>query len=160
MTSKSLMNELRASIRVHGWHVTGVFPGGHCAHVDPGHTCEYFNYTTGLWETFKHPELMVFGMASRMAYDLFALVVDRIRDDEGFRDGDDVAGLVEGDYLTRMRSAPNRHPDYPTTLTSQYYGHRKYENLQLVLPDKQHRWPWEPECDPYIVRSQQALLPR
>lgn len=147
------MNELRASIREHGWHVTAVFPTA----ASDG---EYFAYTTGLWETFKHPELVIFGLGLQTAHAIFFEIVRRIRAGEAFRDGDDVAGLSEGDYLTRMRSAPNKHPDYPISLTSRYYGHRKYELLQLVLPDKEHRWPWEAGCDPAIVRSQQALLPR
>ena len=44
------------------------------------------------------------------------------------------------------------------SVTTAYYGHRNYPVLQVVTPDKDNHWPWEPDCDPQVARSQQLLV--
>lgn len=135
-----------------GWHVTAVFP------TDDGNLKFYFAYTVGLW-TIGHPELIVFGLQPETAHAIFATAYERISQGNHFHDGDLVTDLVQNGFPIYFRTVPNDDPDYPLGTATDYYGHRNYKVLQLVLSDTQKRLPWEPNYETQWRQSQEALGP-
>ncbi|HEY1292876.1 MAG TPA: DUF4262 domain-containing protein [Chloroflexota bacterium] len=150
----SVYSKIRArvedDIRRTGWHVTGVFPS------EDGGVPTYFVYTAGLWGTLQHPELIVFGLRPEVAHGIFSGVRERILKGERFEDGQ-FADRVVRNYRVYFHRVRNDDDMYPTTSATAYYGHRDYEVLQIVLPDMQDRFPWDPACDEKMRLTQQLL---
>lgn len=127
-------------IREHGWSVLRIGGG------------EFeFAYTVGLWHTFRRPETVMFGLdGQNMQQWLNASVeVGQPADDEPFH------GVIDG-FETRFRAV---HPDWHDPLFGTLYRvyHQEVPVRQLVWPDKNGQWPWEPEHR--NRRQAQAWLP-
>jgi hypothetical protein len=135
-----------------GLHIADAFPDENA----PGFSV-FFSYTAGVWQTFEQPELIVFGLRPEAAHAILHVAADHIRHGQRYVDGDQADDITR-DYLVHFRAAPTDHPRWPMSVTSAYYGHRNYPVLQLVMPDKDHHWPWEPECDPLVAYSQQLIV--
>jgi len=135
-----------------GWHIADAFPDEDA----PGFSA-FYSYTAGLWQTFQHPELILFGLRPDAADGVLQLAVNHIRQGQRYVDGEQTDDLTR-DYLVHFRAAPTDDPHWPMSVTSAYYGHRNYPVLQVVTPDKDNHWPWEPDCDPQVARSQQLLV--
>jgi len=144
------MQTVRENIRKHGFFVQGVFP----TKYEPG---ELFLYTIGFWQKWQHPEIVIFGVPPEVAHQLLWNVWHHVEGGGRIQDGQQVPNIAEG-YLAHFRSAPTNHPRYSFGVARAYYGHSDFEVLQLVIPDEQGRWPWEPGYPEGLARSQQALV--
>ncbi len=130
-----------------GWHVVGVTAAGQ----DPA-----FAFTVGLFATYAHPELLVFGLPFSVSHGLFTTCVERIKQGQAFSDGQ-----VRTDILNHHHVAVGTVPivHYPTYLGSAigYYGDTAFPVLQLFWPDKANRFPWQPEYDASYLEMQRVL---
>lgn len=119
-------------VRRYGWAVQHVVPGGD----EPG-----FSYTVGLARVGL-PELVVFGHGQDCAHDLLNAVAGRLWDGAPYRDDalvDDV--LVRGSLMLVRAVDTTRHLVWAHELAA---GRWPVDAWQLVLPDAEGRWPWEP----------------
>jgi len=118
----------------YGWAVQHVLPGS--ADEEPA-----FSYTVGL-SRVGLPELVVFGHGQDCAHDLLNAVAGRLWDGAPYRDDelvDDV--LVRGALMLVRAVDTTRHLVWAHALAA---GRWPVEAWQLVLPDAEGRWPWEP----------------
>jgi hypothetical protein len=115
--------------------------GVHVVHVprDGGQGPSY-SYTVGLWESFQQPEVVVFGMPEDVAQDLLQ-AGDR-RDD-----------LLVG-YPVRFFPVPADVVASHLGLAVWAYEGAPFAVVQLVWPDKQGRWPWEPDVRDGFAEAQ------
>ncbi len=106
-----------------------------------------FAYTVGLWLTRTHPELVLVGRWQQ-AHAILAAAVSLIDEGVHFAPGDRTDEVLEG-YSVCLRevSAPRR----TELLTCASWANRRrpFEALQLILPDRLARWPWEFGYDAY-----------
>lgn len=145
------MREVSNNIDKYGWHLTGVFP------TEDAPMPTYFCYTTGLIER-GHPELVTFGLQPRIAHMLMTIAYDEfIKKGRVFQDGETVAGLANLPVF--FRSMPADHPEYPLGTGRRLYGVDTFPALQMVLPDAQGRFPWDPGCDEKMIVTQQLTVP-
>ena len=133
--------------------------GCHIALLDPDNYLPGFAYSIGLFKTYRHPEIICFGMKRDVMGWCINHARDRIRDGEilttgrlysGFLEGYDVAFLLVDkayyqDYLGYAGWFNDNAFDFPA--------------LQLVWPDKQHRFPWDDAFNP-DWKFKQPLLDR
>ena len=85
---------LIAKIAEYGWFCMSVGGG------DEGEPP--FSYTIGLWETLCTPELIVFGLESKVMYWLLADMIDRLKTGEQLVDGARISGLLlDYDFIAR-----------------------------------------------------------
>ena len=134
-------------MREHGSHVLKVFGD---------EEWPPFTYTIGLYENFRHPELIIVGMSGHLAHPLLNDVRDLIRGGRQFSAGDFSDEVLERFPVTfRAVSDENRlaHFGWATW----FYGGEAYPALQLVLPDLQGRWPWDPTASDNARRIQPLL---
>lgn len=120
-------------VRRYGWAVQHVLPG---AGDEPA-----FSYTVGLARVGL-PELVVFGHGQDCAHDLLNAVAGRLWDGAPYRDDalvDDV--LARGSLMLVRAVDTTRHLVWAHELAA---GRWPVEAWQLVLPDAEGRWPWEP----------------
>lgn len=150
---RAMMRSVRQNVKRVGWHATGVFPDQSTA------VPVFWLYTTGLWQTYQHPELMIFGVNPNAAHGIVTGVVQtHIAKGRVFADGERVAGLVIGPFDIFFRAAPAMDEEYPCSTSKFFYGHADFPVLQLVLPDTHNRFPWDDACEEKIALTQQLLV--
>ncbi|MCH9809123.1 MAG: DUF4262 domain-containing protein [Alphaproteobacteria bacterium] len=134
-----------------GWALMGVF--------DPDNEEPSFTYSTGILETLGEPEVIVFGLESDTRKWLCNEYGNRLRDGNRFEPNRDIENLVKG-YPVRLIDVDTTRPEVfadHLCWTHWYYGRRDFPIRQLVWPDKEGRFPWEPDCSE-ATRRQQPLL--
>ena len=60
-----------ADIEKHGVHVLNVF--------DPDGNDPKFNYSVGLWHSYEHPEILIFGLDAEISTQLINDIADKCR---------------------------------------------------------------------------------
>jgi len=130
--------------------------GVHIVHVPATEESAAFSATIGLYFQFEHPELIVFGLPEEVAEDLLNAVTDAADDGSRFEHGKNYKDLLVG-YPVRFLNIPaDRVADYMNT-AKWAYGDKEFPVMQLVWPDKQHRWPWQ-EGVREVFRGAQPII--
>ena len=137
--------------------------GWFCLTVAGGEEGEpQFSYTIGLWETLGTPELIVFGLESKLSYWMLADMIDRLKAGERLVDGARISGLlVDHDCVARAVHPSQIRVKYLNSAI--WYrrfrtGDEAVEAFQLFWPGvPDGLFPWESGCDA-VVREKQPLL--
>ena len=115
-----------------------------------------FAYSVGLYHSFKHPEIIVFGLKRELAGWIINELAQRIKAGERCEVGQEYTGLLEG-YNCVFREAPKDcYREYFGYAMAFYKGHG-FPVLQLVWPDKENKWPWEIDFNHHWIWSQPLL---
>ncbi len=128
----------------HGFHIQVVGGRG-----DPL-PLPQFIYTEGLAERAGHPELVMVGVPTRVAAALLTdLATQILASERTLRAGEDLYGLVYGDYALRVI-------DCPAALVDQVQDRGQPVGvLQLVIPDRAGRFPGDHDVDAKFADAQQ-----
>jgi hypothetical protein len=137
-----------ADVQKHGWHVVKVMAD---------ESGPAFAYSIGLYETFKHPEVLLFGFE----LDLMHLIINNVGFE--FRNGkrygpDQQDDDILDDYDVEFKTVLPRFFDELVGTALDYYGGPVFRVLQCVLPDKAHRFPWDPECSEWLKENQRTFF--
>ncbi len=136
-----------AKVREHGFFRTEVFGDD----KGPG-----FSYSTGFWVAAGQPELIMFGMKGEIAHDVFWDV---------FRDAKTNVPLPLGRKTDQIFA---NLPAYAFPIAERFYaehlvwsrwfyGGNDFPCLQIVWPDRESVFPWEPGFDPAFADDQPDL---
>ena len=136
-----------ADVREYGWHVVAV--GGD----DEGPP---FGYTIGLYHSFGHPEVIIFGLDVSVMFAIITNLGDEIKSGKTFDHLTESSEILEG-YLVTFRTVERRHyPDYFGFARWFYQGDR-FPAIQCVWPDAQHLYPWNPDFSERLAQHQPVL---
>jgi hypothetical protein len=143
--------DIAASVEKHGWHAIAVAESPH----SPS-----FLYTIGLCAKRSHPEMIVFGLEQRQAYDLTSSLVARIGAGSSFASpGVHDRGPGEPRVGTRPVH-PSQHPVY-LGYAMGYYRHiaapETLVAVQLFWPDARGVFPFEVHCNSEVAYLQPRL---
>ena len=136
-----------ASIREHGWFRTNVPAQGD----EPG-----FSFTTGFWSSVQAPELIVFSLKSHTAHDVLWDVYRLIQQGMSPRVGERLSGIFENFDAVFLPVSKSVYPDY-FGWSRWFYGGDDWPCLQLVWPDADGAFPWEPGSDGRFPTGQPNL---
>jgi hypothetical protein len=139
--------KLISDIEEFGWHVLKIPEG------DEGPS---FAYSVGLFRTFNHPEIVIFGLDRDLMHRMINLIGEEVRQGRRFADGEAASGFLEG-YDVRFHEVARRC--YPEHFG---YAHWLYKGddfpvLQCLWPDMQGHFPTDPDF-PESLRPRQPLL--
>jgi Domain of unknown function (DUF4262) len=150
LSDHPLLSKIKERIDAYGWAGTSVSPDEKTG--TPG-----FTYTIGLHKTFKHPEIIVFGLNPSASTTLLRRAVGLIKQGRTLPERTPCE-LMDG------LSVVFRH--IPAGLQEQYllsaaflYG-TAFKSLQLVWPDADGRFPWQAGFDSQFAAHQPALYER
>ena len=139
-----------ASIREHGWFRTSVFGDGD----GPG-----FSYTTGFWSSARQPELIMFGMKSEIAHDVFWDLFHDAKAGRAVPTGVRASGVFANLPAYAFQVAVRHYSDN-LGWSRWFYGGDDFPCLQIVWPDRAGRFPWENGFDRAFARDQADLSDR
>ena len=125
--------KLVGDVTAHGWHVVKV------AEDDQG---PGFTYTVGLWQSFRHPEVILVGLPGETAHVILNDLGEAVRRGEHFEAGTESEVFLEG-YPVTFRPVPEDRQWPYFGFARWFYDGGAFPALQLVFPDREHRWPWQ-----------------
>jgi hypothetical protein len=141
-------DNIRDVIDEYGWWVGLIQEDGEA----PG-----FAYTIGLYEKFGHPEIIIFGLAPDSMHGILNHCGDMIRDGKRFPVGESVSGVLDSyDVRFRAVTAKASYAEY-LGYGCRHYGDRVFPVLQLLWPDKQHRFPGDDGAADFLAKRQPLL---
>jgi hypothetical protein len=115
-----------------------------------------FAFSIGLFRTFDHPEVAMFGLASAALEAAIHQVGERVRAGERFDEGDVVEGILEGRTVAFRRIVPRHYPSY-LGYAVWYHGGARFPALQATWADPAGHFPWE-RWFPRELRNVQPVL--
>ncbi len=126
----------RTNIREYGWHCLHVFP--------TKEDQDRFSYSIGFGESYGAPEVLIFGLEREKAHALLNECAHLVKGGHIIRPGAEDDDVLAGDYKVVFRSVrPDCFGEYLGTAVRYYQG-RPFSAVVMFLPDRQHRFPWQP----------------
>lgn len=126
-------------IRAHGIHWLDVFDR------DREHDGRGFCYSVGLWHTHNHPEVIIFGLNSRLGGQVLNGINDDIGKGKSFQ-----AGLSSMDVLDGFRCYfeifPKEHYRDHLGWARWFYDGDDFPAVQMLWPTKSGIYPWETQA--------------
>jgi hypothetical protein len=142
--------QLISDVKEFGWHAVG---------VDPKEDGPPFVYTIGLFLNFGQPELVVIGLPHKIGHGLIANIVDKYKNGESLRTDVPYSDVAEG-YDVRFQAVSQEN-------YRDYFGYAlwfyrsllpsAFPVLQLVWPDREGRFPADPDFSDPLRRIQLLL---
>jgi hypothetical protein len=124
----------RKDVELYGWHVVMIQGDG-----EPG-----FLFTIGLWQSYRHPEIVLFapsedpsGMAGRIQ-----AVAERVSEEEVF-EADSTHESLFGRFAGAFRTVDCVWYPWFLGTAMAFYGGIDFPVLQLFWPDGEGTFPWD-----------------
>lgn len=117
-----------------------------------------YAYTIGLFQRFKHPEIICFGLSIELLGDLLNNACASIKSNEMLNTGVLYDEFIKNHPVQFLQVDRSYHSDY-MAICNLFYRTDEYPSLQMVWPDKQSLFPWEPGFNPEW-KFKQPLLDR
>ena len=119
----------------HGWHVVKILEQAKV----PG-----WAFSIGLYKNFKHPEIIVFGLAHDVMHFMINSIGEEVRSGKRFEEGRQYPDLIETYECTFKTVSVVWH--YPFLgYADWFYKGIDYPVLQCIWPDKRSLYPWDAE---------------
>ena len=115
-----------------------------------------FAYSVGMYRTLGHPELLVFGLPLDDMHRLINDLGERVRAGTRYVAGQVSDEFLEG-YEVTFRTVPTIQYEGHLGCANWFYGGTGYPALQLIYPDRAHRWPWDAGAEPAFRENQPVL---
>jgi hypothetical protein len=131
--------------------------GLHLIHVAPNGDLPGWSYSIGLPDTLQHPELIVFGLPRDTAHAMLNTAADEIRAGRPFSDGAETDALLDG-YSCLARTVMPIWYEPLVGWARWYHRSDGFQLLQLLWPDRQHRYPWDPDVIAEVRQRQPRLF--
>jgi hypothetical protein len=136
-----------ADVQTHGWHVVKVMGDSE----GPA-----FAYTVGLQHSFHHPELIVVGLPLDVGHAILNTAGESVRRGTRHAAGQQADGILEGRACT-FREMPESQFENYLGWALWFYDGPIFSALQLIWPDGDHRWPWDPSVDAEFREMQPVI---
>lgn len=139
--------KLVSDIEEVGWHVIMV------PEDDEGPS---FAYSIGLFHTFGHPEIIIFGLDLDLSHQMINLIGEEVRQGHRFADGHTASGILESYDVRFLYVARRQYREY-FGYARWYYKDDDFPALQCLWPDKQGRFPMDADYAE-ALRARQPVL--
>jgi hypothetical protein len=117
-----------------------------------------FAYSLGFLHSFGCPEVIVFGLPIEVGHGVINQIGRLMQDGRRFRLDVEENDVAEG-YPSRFLEVGAEHYEEYLGYASWLNRTTEYPVLQCVWPDRNGRFPWEPDVQPYVRNAQPLLGP-
>lgn len=135
------------NVRIHGWFGTHVLEDAE----GPG-----FSYTTGLWQRFEFPELILFSLPKELAHNIFWNFFHDLEARKQFPVGAPISEVLDGFDAIIKEVRPDHFAEY-LGWNRWFYGGDSFKACQVFFPDKFGRFPWSEDASPEFSLIQPNL---
>ena len=133
-----------SDINEYGWHVVKVFSksGG-----------PDFAYSIGLYESFRHPEILVVGLALDTMHQIINNIGADVKTGKTFEAGSQYADILDNYDCAFREVLKDYYGDLFGWGMSHYKG-TEFPATQCVWPNRDHRFPWDSDSDSNFKQAQ------
>ena len=131
----------------YGWHCVNIMAEGDEAP---------FSFTVGLFHTYKHPELIIFGLPSEVAHGVLNLAVEAAQRGKPIDLSAPTDELLEG-YPCVFVPVPEAEYHEHVGFCRWYYEGNGFPLYQIVWPSRAGQFPWHPEATAAFRAAQPVL---
>jgi len=125
------------NIEKYGWHISIIEGDGYLP---------AFAYTIGLYKSFKHAEIISFGLKTDLLSWMLNHAGDLVKGDKPIKPGKQYSGFLEGYNVQFLPVDKGNYQEY-LGYAGWYYNSFDFPVYQLVWPDKNNLYPWEEGFD-------------
>lgn len=115
-----------------------------------------FAYSIGLYEKYKHPEIICFGLSDKLGHEIINDVASLIKNGETIRANTNYNTIFENSKAEFLSIDPKNIDDY-FGAAIEYYNTDSFPALQLIWTDKNNRFPWEENFQKEFLYTQPLL---
>lgn len=115
-----------------------------------------FAYSIGLWEKYKHPEIISFGLTVKTLHAIINDVADLIKDGQIIETGKNYPNIFNNGRAEFLSVDKRNLSDY-FGYAIDFYNSREFPALQLVWTDRKDKFPWETDFEEEFTYKQPLL---
>jgi hypothetical protein len=115
-----------------------------------------FAYSIGLWQKFKHPEIICFGLKTQTLHTIINDIADIVRNGQTIYLGKIYNEIFENSSAKFLKVDSRSLSDYFGTAIN-YYDTNDFPALQLVWTDRNDKFPWEENFEEEFLYKQPLL---
>ena len=146
-TAPSYMQWILSQVSSVGWAIPGV-PGDDVA--------EPWAYSIGLWASYGHPDIAVFGRPLGQLAVITKTLCRRVADEDTLSAGDEIddvcpSRLAIRDVHESWRATPLFHA------SDEFHGYIRPPMYQVAWADRDGHFPWEQRFEPTLAGNQPML---
>lgn len=130
--------------------------GWHCVHIMAEGDDGPYSFTIGLFHTYQHPELLIFGLPADVAHPILHIAVRAIQRGEPLNLSAPTDELLEGYPCCFVEVPATEYHDY-VGFCRWYYEGNGFPLYQIVWPNRLGQFPWHPEATASFKRLQPVL---
>lgn len=139
--------KLLDDIAVHGWH---------CIHILADGARVGYSFTVGLFQSYGHPELIVFGLPRQVAHEVLVICANAVRSGSPIDFTRPTEALLESascDFAEVPASAFRESVGFALW----YYEKKPFPLYQIVWPSRDGLFPWHPEASESFREAQPVI---
>jgi hypothetical protein len=141
---------ISGNIREYGWHCLHVFP------TKEGQ--DKFSYSIGFAESYGAPEVLIFGREREKTHALLNECAHLLRGGHTIVPGVEDENVLAGDYKVVFKSVRSDSLGENLGTAVRYYQGKPFSAVVMFLPDRQHRFPWQPGYDDIPTEEALAIV--
>jgi uncharacterized protein DUF4262 len=141
-------NKLLENVEKFGWHVMLITEEKDV----PG-----WAFSVGLYHTFKHPEIVIFGLPKDRMHSFINVIGEDVRAGRFYRSGVPDTELIPG-YTSMFQTVEKIWYGAFLGYATWFYEGSDFPVLQCIWPDKQNKLPWEADFNSELLRLQPLLF--
>jgi hypothetical protein len=115
-----------------------------------------FAYSIGLWETYKHPEIICFGLPNDMGHAIINDVAEMVKHGVRIQISEDYDDIFKDSRATFLQVDRRNIDDYFGVALEHYKG-EQFEAVQLIWTDRNNKFPWEEDFEEQFLHTQPLL---
>lgn len=115
-----------------------------------------FAYSIGLYHTYKHPEVICFGLPGDLAHAIINDIAILIKDGEKIEASKNYTNIFKSARAEFLEVDERNIPDYFGTALN-FYQSERFPALQLIWTDRNDRFPWEADFETVFIYKQPLL---
>lgn len=139
--------QIISDVKQYGWHVGLI-------EAEDGEPS--FAYTIGLWETYKHPEIIAFGLSINNLHAILNNAGGKVKSGQVLKTDQDDFDIFEALPAQFLKVDPKYLKKY-FGYGLWYNKHEDFPALQLVWSDRKGVFPWDPEFEREFIGRQPIL---
>ena len=130
--------------------------GWHCVHIMADGELVEYSFTVGLFQTYRHPELIVFGLPPGVAHKVLCNAVDEAQRGAPI-DLSSPSDALLNNYSCCFVEVPTSEYHEHVGIARWYYQGNDFPLVQVVWPSRSGLFPWHAAATPEFKLSQPVL---
>ena len=130
--------------------------GWHCVGISEENDEAAYAFTVGLFHTYKHPELVIFGLRGEIAHQILSLAVDAILRNEALDLASPTEELLKG-YPCCFAEVPASNYHEYVGFCRWFYRGNAFPLYQIVWPSRTGLFPWHPDATQEFKLAQPVI---